>query len=329
MQFARFSAAVLTAMALAAPAMAEWAPERPIEFIASGAGGGTDNFARTIQAAFTKHDIIDRSIVVLNKGGGSGSEGFLYARANKGDPHKLFFGTNNVYLLPHVANMPYAAADLIPIQAMALDEFLIWVKADSPYQTAGDLIAAAKADPGQIALAGSQTKDTDETVVALLEQATGADFKYIPFNGGGEVGIQLAGGHVAANTNNPNENLGQWQAGAVRPLCVFSPERMAESEPIHDGKGWHDIPTCKEQGIPVDSFRMPRTVWVPADTPPEAIAFYQAAFQQVIETPEWQDYLKRTSQTAAYMSGEELNAFITDDEASNVKVYDAEGWLVK
>jgi putative tricarboxylic transport membrane protein len=326
---ATLAALATTAMFAGAPAMAEWAPERPVEFIASGAGGGTDNFARTIQAAFSKHGIIDRSMVVLNKGGGSGSEGFLYAKANKGDPHKLIFGTNNVYLLPHVANMPYAADDLIPIQAMALDEFLIWVKVDSPYQTATDLVEAAKANPGQIAFAGSQTKDTDETVVALLEQATGADFKYVPFNGGGEVGIQLAGGHVAANTNNPNENLGQWQAGAVRPLCVFSPERMAESEPIHDGKGWHDIPTCAEQGIPVDSFRMPRTVWVPADTPPEAIAFYQTALQKVTETPEWQDYLTRTSQTAAYMSGNDLAAFITDDEAKNVKVYGAEGWLVQ
>ena len=58
--------------------------------------------------------------------------------------------------------------------------------------------------------------------------------------------MQLAGGHVAANVNNPDENIGQWQAGAIRPLCVFAPERMAKGEPVHDSKGWADIPTCAE-----------------------------------------------------------------------------------
>ncbi|MFN7053780.1 MAG: tripartite tricarboxylate transporter substrate binding protein, partial [Gemmobacter sp.] len=227
-----------TALLLAAPAFAEWAPERPLEFIvASGAGGGTDNFARTIQAAITRGDVIEQPIVVLNKGGGSGAEAFLYAKQNAENPHKLIFGTNNVYLLPHVAKLAYTAEDLQPVAALALDEFLIWVKADSPYQTAMDMIEAAKAAPGTIVFGGSQSKDTDETLVALIEQTTGAEFKYVPFNGGGEVGVQLAGGHVAANVNNPNENLGQWQAGAIRPLCVFAPQRMAESAPIQGDMG--------------------------------------------------------------------------------------------
>ena len=319
-----------TALLLAAPAFAEWAPERPIEFIvASGAGGGTDNFARTIQAALTRGDVIDQPIVVLNKGGGSGAEAFLYAKQNAADPHKLIFGTNNVYLLPHVAKLAYETKDLQPVAALALDEFLIWVKADAPYQTATDLIEAAKAAPGSIVFGGSQSKDTDETLVALIEQTTGADFKYVPFNGGGEVGVQLAGGHVAANVNNPNENLGQWQAGAIRPLCVFAPQRMAESAPIQGDMGWHDIPTCKEQGLAIDSYQMPRTVWLPAGTPPEVLAYYEAALKTVTESEEWQAYLTKTSQSAAYLTGGDLAAFIETSEANTVKVFEAEGWVAK
>lgn len=319
-----------TALLLAAPAFAEWAPERPIEFIvASGAGGGTDNFARTIQAALTRGDVIDQPIVVLNKGGGSGAEAFLYAKQNAADPHKLIFGTNNVYLLPHVAKLAYETKDLQPVAALALDEFLIWVKADAPYQTATDLIEAAKAAPGSIVFGGSQSKDTDETLVALIEQTTGADFKYVPFNGGGEVGVQLAGGHVAANVNNPNENLGQWQAGAIRPLCVFAPQRMAESAPIQGDMGWHDIPTCKEQGLAIDSYQMPRTVWLPAGTPPEVLAYYEAALKTVTESEDWQAYLTKTSQSAAYLTGGDLAAFIESSEANTVKVFEAEGWVAK
>src|SRR5438128_2471161 len=83
-------------------------PTRPVEFVvASGAGGGTDNFARTIQAIITKHHLMNKPMVILNKGGGSGAEAFLYAKKNEGDVNKLYFGTNNDYLLPHVAKMAY------------------------------------------------------------------------------------------------------------------------------------------------------------------------------------------------------------------------------
>lgn len=315
-------------LAAAIPALAEWTPERPVEFIvASGAGGGTDNFARTIQAALTRNDILDQNMVVLNKGGGSGAEAFLYARQNAADPHKLIFGTNNVYLLPHVAQLAYSAEDLQPVAALALDEFLIWVKADAPWQTSMELIEAAKAEPGTIVFGGSQSKDTDETLVALIEQTTGADFKYVPFNGGGEVGVQLAGGHIAANVNNPNENIGQWQAGAIRPLCVFSPERMAESEPVSGDMGWHDIPTCAEQGLDIERYQMPRTVWLPAGTDPEVLAYYQDALSRVAETQEWKDYLAKTSQTAAVLTGDDLTAFIEENEAATVTVFEAEGWV--
>jgi putative tricarboxylic transport membrane protein len=323
-----FGATAAAALVLAAPALADWAPERPLEFIvASGAGGGTDNFARTIQSVMTKEDIIDQAIVVLNKGGGSGAEAFLYAKQNKGDPNKVIFGTNNVYLLPYVANLSYDVEDLQPVAALALDEFLIWVKADAPYESVGDLVEAAKAEPGKIAFGGSQSKDTDETLVALIEQSTGADFKYVPFNGGSEVGVQLAGGHVAANVNNPNENLGQWQAGAIRPLCVFSPQRMAESEPIHDGKGWHDIPTCLEEGLDIESYQMPRTVWLPAGLDDDAVSFYQDALEKVSQSQEWQDYLTKTSQSATFMTGDELSSFIETNEGNAVKVFQEEGWM--
>lgn len=319
-----------TALLLAVPAQAEWAPSRPIEFVvASGAGGGTDNFARTIQAILTRDGIIDNPIVVLNKGGGSGAEAFLYARQNEGDPHKLIFGTNNVYLLPHVAKLAYTVEDLQPVAALALDEFLVWVKADSPYQTVMDLVNAAKEAPGTIPFGGSQSKDTDETLVALIEQTTGADFKYVPFNGGGEVGVQLAGGHVAANVNNPNENAGQWQAGAIRPLCVFSPQRMAESEPVSGDMGWHDIPTCKEQGLEIESYQMPRTVWLPAGTEPDVLAYYQDALKKVAESQDWNDYLAKTSQSASFLTGEELAKFIETSEANAVKVFEAEGWTAQ
>lgn len=316
-------------VALSGQALA-FEPTRPVEFVvASGPGGGTDNFARTIQSIITKHKLMDQSMVVLNKGGGSGAEAFLYARKNEGDPNKLYFGTNNAYLLPHVAKLAYSMEDLQPVAALAFDEFLLWVKSDSEYSTPAALIEAAKAAPNGVSFAGSQSKDTDETLVALIEQTTGTDFKYLPFNGGGEASVQLAGGHVAANVNNPNENIGQWQAGVVKPLCVFSDKQMAKGEPVHDGKGWGDIPTCASAGIDIPSYKMPRTVWAAAGTPDEAVAYYSDVLKKVSETPEWAEYIRKTSQTGDFLSGTALQDFIVSSEKSAVGVFEAEGWLVK
>src|SRR5204862_324576 len=75
------------------PALAAWQPQKPIEFVATaGPGGGTDNLARAVQNIITKHKLTDQPIVVVNKGGGSGAEGYVYGKASAGDPYKVIFG---------------------------------------------------------------------------------------------------------------------------------------------------------------------------------------------------------------------------------------------
>ncbi|MGO4572354.1 Bug family tripartite tricarboxylate transporter substrate binding protein [Microvirga sp. 2TAF3] len=322
-------ATALTA-ALGSAAHAEWKPAKPVEFVVtSSPGGGTDNFARVVQSIIAKHKLMDQSVVVTNKGGGSGAEGYVYAKVAAGDPHKLTFGTNNEYLLPYVAKLAYKPDDLTPVAAMALDEFLLWVNANSPYKDAKSYIEAAKAKPETLKMGGSQSKDTDQTLTSLIEDATGTKFIYVPFQGGGTAAVQLAGAHIDSNTNNPNENVGQWKAGMVTPLCVFSPIRLPEGPKVTTTMGWSDIPTCKEAGVPVDQFQMPRTVWLPGGVSPEAVAFYADLLKKVSETPEWKEYVERTSQTSRFLAGAELKDFIAKDDAKNKKVFEREGWVVQ
>ena len=103
------SAALAGAVAFGGIGAAQaWEPTKPIEFVVtSGAGGGTDNFARIIQSIITKHKFTEQPIVVVNKGGGSGAEGYVYGKSAKGDPNRVIFGTNNAYLLPYVAKLGY------------------------------------------------------------------------------------------------------------------------------------------------------------------------------------------------------------------------------
>jgi len=325
------TAMIAGAMAIGGAGAAQaWQPTKPIEFVVtSGAGGGTDNFARMIQSIISKHKLIDQPIVVVNKGGGSGAEGYVYGKGAKGDPNRVIFGTNNAYLLPYVAKLGYKFSDLTPVAGLALDEFLLWVKGDAPYADAKAYLEAVKAKPMGFKMGGSQSKDTDQTLTSMIQDATGAKMIYVPFQGGSAAAVQLAGGHIDSNVNNPNENIGQWKAGQVKPLCVFSPVRLAKSDPVFDGKGWGDIPTCKEAGLPIETFQMPRTVWLPAEVPADAVTFYEGVLEKVSQTPEWKEFVTRTAQTGRFMKGKDLIDFVAKDDAANKKVFEAEGWIAK
>src|SRR5919199_766852 len=127
-------------------AQAKWKPTKPIEFLgAAGPGGGTDIFDRTVQAIIQKYNLVDQPILVTAKGGGSGAEAYVYTMAATGDPHKLVFGTSNLYTLPLVAKVAFKHTDFVPVAAMVFDEFMLWVKGDSPYNDYKSYTEAAKA----------------------------------------------------------------------------------------------------------------------------------------------------------------------------------------
>ena len=238
------------------------------------------------------------------------------------------FGTNNQYLQPLVAKMGFTAESFTPVAAMAKDEFLIWVNADAPFKTVKDYIDAAKKPEG-LKMGGAQSKDVDQTLTSMISAATGAKFTYIPFKSGSEAGVQLAGKHIDSNVNNPNENIGQWKANMVRPLCVFSPKRMAAGPKVTKDMSWADIPTCREAGVPIDTYQMPRTIWLAAGVPQDVIAFYSNVMAKVRQTPEWKAYIERTSQTETFMTGDELRKYITQDTARAYGVFKREKWLAQ
>jgi tripartite-type tricarboxylate transporter receptor subunit TctC len=309
---------------------ADWKPVKPVEFVVpSGAGGGTDQFARLVQSIIVKHKLMDQSIVVSNKSGGAGAEGFLDVSLAKGDPHKVVFGTNNAYLLPFVLKVPYTYDQLTPIAMMALDEFLIWVPADAPFDNPKSYLDAVKADPAKYIMGGSQSKDTDQTLNELINKTYGVKLAYIPFKSGAEAATQLAGKHVSSNVNNPNENISQWRAGQVKPLCVFSKERMQYKEKVTATQSWGDIQTCRESGLPIDEYQMPRVVYISAAAKPEHVAFYAALLKKVSESPEWKAFLTNNALNGTFATGNDAKAYIAKDTERAKVIFKDAGWLIK
>src|SRR6201991_258007 len=209
------------------PAQAQWQPTRPVEFIIpAGTGGGADLMARTIQGIVTKHNLMKTPLVVINKAGGAGGEGFLDVKGSRNNPHKIIITLSNLFTTPLATGIPFSWKDLTPVAMLALDEFILWVNAEKPYKTAKEYVAAIKQAPaGSIKMGGTGSKQEDQIITVALEKATGAKLTYIPYKGGGEVAVQLVGNHVDATVNNPIEAVAQWRGGKLRPLCVFDAKK--------------------------------------------------------------------------------------------------------
>ncbi|RTZ41636.1 tripartite tricarboxylate transporter substrate binding protein [Candidimonas sp. SYP-B2681] len=310
-------------------AQAAWAPTKPIEFIASaGPGGGTDQFARIVQSIVQKYNLTPTSIVVSNKGGGAGTEAFVYGEGIKGDAHKLIFSTNLAWLMPMITKVGYKIEDMTPVATMAADEFVLWTSASAPYKTTQELLAAAKEKKGAFKMGGAQSKDTDHILTRKIEEVAGLNVTYIPFKSGGEAAVQLAGGHLDSNTNNPGENASYWKAGKVRPLCVFSSSPLSGTDKVSKDMSWSDIPLCKDNGIAIDAFNMPRTVWMAGGVTAEETAYYVDMLKKVAEKPEWKAWLARGVQSEFFQDGAQLNAYIKKDVSEHRDLFEKNGWLV-
>ncbi|MGY8903440.1 MAG: Bug family tripartite tricarboxylate transporter substrate binding protein, partial [Burkholderiales bacterium] len=183
-------------LALAGPAYAAWEPTKPVEFVVpAGTGGGADQMARLIQGIVIKHKLMKEPLIVVNKSGGAGAEGFLEVKGAKGDPHKIIITLSNLFTTPLATGVPFNWRDMTPVSMMALDQFVLWVNAESPHKNAKDYLAAVKAGgPNKTKMGGTGSKQEDQIITVGIEKATGTKFIYIPFKGGGEVAVQLVGG---------------------------------------------------------------------------------------------------------------------------------------
>jgi len=309
---------------------ASWEPTKPVEFIIpAGTGGGADQMARLLQGIVAKHNLMKQSLVPINKSGGAGAEGFLDIKAAKGDPHKIVITLSNLFTTPLATGVPFSWKDLTPVAMLALDQFVLWVNAETPYASAKDYIEAAKkAGPGKFKMAGTGSKQEDQIITVALEKSTGAKFTYIPFKGGGDVATQLVGKHVDSTVNNPIEAVAQWRAGKLKPLCVFDDQRMPYKGKVTDKMSWNDIPTCKEAGVPTD-YVMLRGIFMPAGVPKEAVDFYVELFRKVRETPEWKEYMERGAYNQKFMSGKEFADWVAKAEQEHVVLMKEAGFLAK
>jgi tripartite-type tricarboxylate transporter receptor subunit TctC len=321
-------AAAAAAMAGGAWAQGAWEPTKPVEFVVpAGTGGGADQMARLIQGIIVKHKLMNQSMVVVNKSGGAGAEGFLDIKGAKGDPHKIVITLSNLFTTPMATGVPFNWKDMTPVSMMALDQFVLWVNAKSPYKTASEYVAAVKtAGPAKFKMGGTGSKQEDQIITVSLEKATGTKFIYVPFKGGGEVAVQLVGEHIHSTVNNPIEAVAQWRAGSLRPLCVFDHDRMSYKAKVTETQSWADIPTCKESGVPTD-YVMLRGIFMPPGVTPAQQAYYVNLLNKVRETPDWKEYMEKGAFNTTSMSGADFQKWLATAETTHAALMNEAGFM--
>jgi putative tricarboxylic transport membrane protein len=293
-----------------------WEPARQVEFIVpAGPGGGADQMARFLQGVITKHNLMQKPLVVLNKSGGAGGEGFLDMKQSQGNPHKIIITLSNLFTTPLATGIPFSYRDLTPVAMLALDQFVLWVNASAAQQSAQQYLGALRAGADNaFTMGGTGSKQEDQLITVAFEKIVGKKLTYVPFKGGGDVAVQLVGGHVNSTVNNPLEAVAHWRADKVRPLCVFWSERMASKKKVTATQSWNDVPTCKESGIDV-TYQMLRGIFLPGGATKEQVAYYVNLFEKVRALPEWQEFVETGAFDNTFKTGPDFVAWLEQAEA--------------
>jgi len=298
------SASPTAAAATAAPA---WTPTRPIELVVqAAAGGGSDIFARKIADVLNKEKIVTQPINVVNKAGGSGAVAYNYVLQKKADPHVLATVTLSYLTTPLQEKPGYTHPDFTNLVTLATDDFIAVVKAESPYQSLNDLVAAAKAKPKGIVVGGTQVGSSDSIIPALIEAATGAQFNYVTFRSGAEVNTAILGGTVDWVAANPGEAKALIDGKKMRAIAAFSPEPL---------KGYESVKTSKAQGVDV-VWEQFRGIIAPGGISAAERAYWTKALSDLTKSAEWNKYLEENSLRPLVKTGPDVDKFLDAQNAS-------------
>src|SRR5688572_1037784 len=297
-------------------------PTRAAEFVISTApGGGSDIYARFMQGIIEKEKLSPQPVQPINKEGGSGAVAFTYVFEKKGDMHYIMITLNSFFTTIITQKLPYSANDFTPIANLALDPFILWVNADSPYKTAGDVIKAAQEK--SLVVSGTGSKQEDEALFRRIEStAKTKAFTYVPQSGGGAVATALAGkqGGVELTVNNPSEARALFQQNRLRAVCAFTPSAPTSSL-------FKDVPTCKSQGLAIDDYYNVRAVVAPPGLSPGQQAFWADVFKKVADSADWKKFVEDNALNPDFRAGADFQKLIADYQKLHEEIAAKNGWV--
>lgn len=284
---------------------AEDYPSQELDWtIAFGTGGGNDIMSRTMVNILEEEGLYPENIVVENRDGGSGATGWSHVMSQQGSGYTVSTTSGSFLTTPLQADTGWSHEDFTGVGLFATDDLIFTVPASSDIETWEDWLEYAE-DENSVSVGGIGTVNVDFIVHAELAEQAGYEIDYVPFNDEGQMQSALLSNTLDAAVSNPAEVMGQIEAGEVAPLLYTGEERI-------DSLG--DVPTGDEFGYE-NLLSMPRGFILPPDAPEYARDWWIETLQQVVETPEWDDYIETNHLSEVQLWGEDFEDFM--EESAN------------
>lgn len=282
-------------------------PDRPVKLVVPwAAGGDTDNIFRPFVPGFQK--ALGQTVVIANVGGASGTRGAKEVKDSPADGYTLYAVHDYIHSTYYAGVADVQYTDFEPICLISSTPSVLTASPKTPWKTMQDLLKDAKARPGQITV-GATLASTSHFFPALIEQATGAKFKYVSYEGLAPRMNAILGGHVDLTDSNLTQK-GKVEAGQLKFLAIATEKRNAEIP---------NVPTLKELGINV-VYDVNRGLMVPKGTPAEVIGKLGSACAAAVKAPEFAKAMKLQGTDVRYMPRAEYAKWLKQNDELNRKL---------
>ena len=301
--------ALVAALALAwSQALAQGYPSKPITFVIPfAAGGDSDLSGRNVGQHASKY-LNNQPILPVNRTGASGVIGAMAVRNAPADGYTLLVARIATHaIVPALeSKVPYKWDDWTMLSLIELNPYVCFVKGDSPYRTAAELIDAIRANPGKLNFSTAGIGTSQNMAAQYLMTLAGLTKDHavgIHYKGGGEVTTAVLGGQVQFACNNAPTVIPQVKAGALRALFV-TPVRLAELP---------DVPSAREAGYPdMEKIVGWTALMGPPGLPKEVVDKWVDVFARLAKDPDWQSGNARIGGIAAIRSPADTERFVRE-----------------
>jgi len=275
--------------------------------IPANPGGGWDSTGRMSFQALQEAGIYTGTVSFSNRGGAGGTIGLAeFQRSQAGKPDALgVFGAITVGAIT-LNKSPIDLSNFRPIARLTAEYVVLAVKADAPYQTLQEFVAALKQDPGATPVGGGSAGGVDHIALALLAQSADipvARLNYIPQASGTETITGIVNGTLKAGISGISEFEQFVQTGRVRILGITTAQRM---------QGRENIPTFKESGYNVEIANW-RGILGAVNMPEENRRVWIERFARLNDSPAWKAVLDRQGWDAYFLAGDDFGSFIQSE----------------
>jgi tripartite-type tricarboxylate transporter receptor subunit TctC len=295
-------------LAVAAPAMAQNYPAKPIHLIVPfPPGGGTDLFSRAIAAKLT--ETLNWTIVVDNKPGAGGNLGVDAAVKSPPDGYTMVMGqTSDLAVNPTLyRKLPYdPLKDLAPVVLVASAPIILVAAEGAPYRSLAEVVAAAKQKPLRLTLATPGNGTVAHLTGVMLQRAAGVELVHVPYKGAAQALPDLLGGQVDLYSSSVSSVIGQIKGGKVRAIAIASAKRSPALP---------NVPTVAESGYPGFDAESWYGLLMPAGAPPAIVQRVNTEVNKLLSLPDLRERIGAEGGEALGGTTERFAALLKSDLA--------------